>query len=69
MRLSDLTVRHNLSMIVSSSDQDKGMELSQFVEDKTWSPNAFILNLVYKLTFQVLTVTVKSVRRPDENVN
>ena len=52
-------------MIVSSNDQDKGMELSQFVEDRTWSPNAFFLNLVYKLTFQ--TVTMMSVRGPDEN--
>ena len=65
MRLSDLTVRHNLSMIVSSSDQDKGMELSQFVEDRTWSPNAFIFHLVHRLTFQ--TVKMMSVRRPDEN--
>ena len=67
MRLSDVTVRHNLSMIVSSNDQDKGMELSQFVEDRTWSPNAFILLLVYRLTFQPGTVTMKSVRRLDEN--
>ena len=67
MRLTDVTVRHNLSMIVSSNDQDKGMELSQFVEDRTWSPNAFILLLVCTLTSQALTVKLKSVRRPDEN--
>ena len=67
MRLSDLTVRHNLSMIVSSNDQDKGMELSQFVEERTWSSNASILNIVQRLTFQA--GTMKSVRGLDENVN